>query len=310
LLDYVLLVAGIACAAAGGDLFVRGAVGLARAGRVSDAVIGATVAAFATSSPELAVAISAASDGTPQIALGDALGSNVVNVALILGLALLLGPIQGSRGTVRRDFPVALAVPAVTAVLCLDGELSGLEGAALMLLFVGWLGAVMLQVRDERRAAAPGATGDGADDRLGRAALLAAAGLVLLAGAGELIVNGAHGIARAFGVSEFVIGAAVVAVGTSVPELSTAVAARLRGHHEIGLGAVLGSNIFNGLWIVPVAAVLHPIRMAWSEVAVALAFGALALALVYPPRSGLIARWRGVLLLASYCSYLAVILLA
>lgn len=308
MLDYVLLVAGIACAALGGDLVVRGAVGLARAGRVSDAVIGATVAAFATSSPELAVAVSAAADGTPQIALGDALGSSVVNVALILGLALLLGPIQASRGTMRRDFPVALAVPAGTAMLCLDGELSRLEGVLLLGLFLAWLAAVMVQVRDERRAT--GASREAAATSPGRSLVLAAAGLVLLAAAGQLIVESAQSIARDFGISEFVIGATVVAVGTSVPELATAVAARLRGHDEIGIGTVLGSNIFNGLWIVPVAAVIHPIRIAWSEVAAALAFGALVLILVFPPRSGLIRRRRGIVLLAAYGAYLAAVLLA
>ena len=308
MLDYVLLVAGIACAALGGDLVVRGAVGLARAGRVSDAVIGATVAAFATSSPELAVAVSAAADGTPQIALGDALGSSVVNVALILGLALLLGPIQSSRGTLRRDFPVALAVPAGTAVLCLDGEVSRPEGVLLLALFLAWLAAVMMQVRDERKATV--APREAAATGLGRSLALAAAGLVLLGGAGQLIVESAQAIARDFGISEFVIGATVVAVGTSVPELATDIAARLRGHDEIGIGTVLGSNIFNGLWIVPVAAVIHPIRIAWSEVAAALAFGALVLILVYPPRSGLIGRRRGIVLLAAYGAYLAAVLLA
>jgi cation:H+ antiporter len=150
--DYAYLALGVVFAAAGGELFVRGAVGLASAARVSGAIIGATVAAFATSSPELSVAINSALEQRPQIALGDALGSNVVNVALILGLALLISPIQCSRGSVKRDFPVALAVPPVTGLLCLDGTLSRIEGVLLLALFLAWLAAVILDARSQRRA--------------------------------------------------------------------------------------------------------------------------------------------------------------
>jgi len=132
---------------------------------------------------------------------------------------------------------------------------------------------------------------------------------VLLFGAGQLIVSGARAIAESMGITEFVIGATIVAVGTSVPELATTLIAKLRGHDEVGLGTVLGSNIFNGLWIVPVAAVIHPIEFEWREVAVALAFGVLAMLIVYPPRQGLIGRGRGVLLLIIYCVYVGAIVL-
>jgi cation:H+ antiporter len=303
--DYASLALGIIFAAAGGELFVRGAVGLARAARVSGAIIGATVAAFATSSPELAVAISAALEQKPQIALGDALGSNVVNIALILGLALLISPIQSPLTSVRRDFPVALAVPVVTAVLCFDGTLSRAEGALLLGLFVAWLVAVTLDARRQRNSAPAAA---GASSGLGAAAL-GLIGLVLLFAAGTLIVSGARGIAESFGISEFVIGATIVAVGTSVPELATVVIAKLRGHDEIGLGTVLGSNIFNNLWIVPVAALIYPIGFGWPEVAVALAAGVIAMLAVFPPAHGLIGRGRGAVLVAVYAGYVAAILL-
>jgi len=134
--DYFALILGVVCAGIGGELFVRGAVGLAYWALVSPGIIGATVAAFATSSPELSVSINAAMAGKPQIALGDTLGSNVVNVALILALALIISGIQSPRDSVKRDFPVALLVPIITGVLCLDGELSRFDGLLMLSMFL------------------------------------------------------------------------------------------------------------------------------------------------------------------------------
>ena len=302
--NYAALVLGVVCAAIGGELFVRGAVGLAHWARISPGIIGATVAAFATSSPELSVSINAALAGKPQIALGDALGSNVVNVALILALALVISGIQSPRDSVKRDFPVALLIPIITGALFLDGELSRFDGLLMLGMFLAWIVAAILEARKQRSAA---------DKVLGehRGWLVAPScvvGLAFLVAAGNLIVTGARGIAIAFGIDEFIIGATVVAVGTSVPELATTVIAKLRGHDEVGLGTILGSNIFNGIFIVAVAAVIHPITVAWREVAIALIFGLVALAFTYPTRTGFIERRRGVLLLVLYAAYLATIL--
>ncbi len=302
--DYLSFAIGVVCAGLGGELFVRGAVGLAHWARVSPGVIGATVAAFATSSPELSVSVNAAIAGTPQIALGDALGSNVVNVALILALALVISGIHSPRTSVNRDFPVALLVPAVTGALMLDGTLSRIDGLLMLGMFFAWLLVTAIEARRQRNAA---------DAVLGAhrrwaTVLSCVAGLAFLIAAGNLIVAGARGIALAFGMDEFIIGATVVAVGTSVPELATTVMAKLRGHDEVGLGTILGSNIFNGLLIIAVAAVIHPISVNWREVALTLVFGFLALVFCYPPRSGLIERRRGLLLLALYAGYLVAIL--
>jgi cation:H+ antiporter len=130
---------------------------------------------------------------------------------------------------------------------------------------------------------------------------------LLIAGA-VLIVAGAKGIARAFGVPEFIIGATIVAVGTSAPELATTIIAKLRGHDEVGLGTILGSNIYNGLFIVGVAATIHPIVVGWRQSAIALVFGVAALALSFPSGQGFIDRRRGVMLLVLYVVYLATIL--
>jgi cation:H+ antiporter len=302
--DYLSLFAGVACAGVGGELFVRGSVGLAHSLRIPPGIIGATVAAFATSSPELSVSVSSAMAGVPRIAMGDALGSNVVNVALILALALLISGIQCPRDGIKRDFPVALTVPVVTALLILDGEISRVDGLILIGVFFAWLVAVVIEAR-RRRSAAEKVLGEA---KLWRAVVECIGGLVLLVAAGYLIVDGARGIAIAFGIDEFVIGATVVAAGTSMPELATTVIAKIRGHDEVGLGTILGSNIFNGVFIIGVAALIHPIGIVWREVTVALGFGLLAVALTFPQRSGLIERRRGVMLLMLYVVYLGVIL--
>ncbi len=302
--DYVALILGIVCAGVGGELFVRGAVGLAFWARVSPGIIGATVAAFATSSPELSVSINAAMAGEPQIALGDALGSNVVNVALILALALIISGIQSPRDSVKRDFPVALLIPIVTGVLFLDGELSRFDGFLMLGMFFAWFMATVIQAR-KQRSAAEEVLGE---YRVWLIALSCAAGLAFLVAAGNLIVTGARGIAIAFGIDEFIIGATIVAVGTSVPELATTVIAKLRGHDEVGLGTILGSNIFNGVFVVAVAAIIHPITVVWREVVITLVFGLVALVFTYPSRKGFIERRRGVLLLVLYVAYLAIIL--
>lgn len=293
---YLILAAGLVCAAVGGELFVRGAVGLARAVRVSPGIIAATVAAFATSSPELTVAINAALAGAPEISFGDALGSNVVNVGLVLALALLIAPITARPSSIRRDFPVALLAPVVLAILLVDNRLSRLDGALLLAAFVAWLVAVTREAAGERSAAAAVL----GESKPLRAVVESVIGLALLVAAGKLIVEGATEIARSFGLSEFAIGATVVAIGTSVPELATAIIARLRGHDEVGLGTVLGSNIFNGLMIVGTTAAITPISVPLLQAAPALVLGAATVALSYPRRSGIVGRWRGGMLLAVY----------
>ena len=301
--DYLFLFAGVICAGTGGEFFVRGTVGIAHWARLSPGIIGATVAAFATSSPELTVSVNASLAGTPQNALGDALGSNVVNIALILGIGLSIAGIHSPRDSVKRDFPVALSVPAVTGILAFDGTISRFDGFLLLSMFIAWLIAVVIEARKQRSAA---------DAVLGEhrgwlAALLSIVGLVLLVAAGRLIVAGATGIAASFGIDAFVIGATIVAIGTSAPELATTIIAKLRRHDEVALGTILGSNIFNGLLIIAIASLISPITVAWREAATALAIGMLSLVCIVPSRGGFIERRRGALLLVLYAVYLTVI---
>lgn len=301
---WVALAAGVACAWLGGELFVRGTVGIARWARVCPGIIGATVAAFATSAPELSVSINAAVAGNPEMGLGDALGSNIVNVALVLALVLLISAIRSPRANIKRDFPVAILVPVVTVVLVLDGVLSRLDGVLMLSIFCAWLVATILGARKERSPQERGLL----QSRKWLPLLLSAVGLGVLFSAGLLIVSGGRGIGAVLGIDGFIIGATIVAVGTSTPELAASVVAKLRGYDEIGLGTILGSNIFNGLLIVAVAALIRPIHVEWREVGFALAFGLAALLLAYPTRGGAITRRRGVLLLLLYVGYLVTVI--
>jgi len=299
--DYLALFLGVFLAGLGGELFVRGTVGLARWARISAGIIGATVAAFATSSPELSVAVNAALTGVPTVSFGDVLGSNIINIALILGLVLLIGPVRSTRREVKREYPAALLAPVAIGIVTVDGFLSRVDGIILLALFLAWLIAVTLEVRRQR-----GVAGEIlGESRLGLAVLLSLGGLGLLIAAGRLIVFGATGIGESLGLSAFVIGAVIVAVGTSVPELATAVISKLRGHEEVGLGTVYGSNIFNSLLILGIVAVISPFKLVWGEATMGLLIGIVTVAITLPTSDGIIQRWRGAVLLGLYLLYLA-----
>ena len=299
----LLMLAGIGCAVAGGDLFVRGVVSLAAWWRVPAGIIGATVAAFATSSPELSVAVNAALESRPQVALGDALGSNVVNVGVVLGLALACSAITVDRGALVRDVPMALAAPAVLGLLALDGSVSRVDAVVLIVIFAGWLTQTTIAARSARDAVVSVLA-----ERSHRAVVVSVvAGLVLLVVAGRFIVGAAAGISQALGWDGFVVGAVFVALGTSTPEIATMLAARVRGHDEVGVGTVLGSNIFNTLLVVGVAALISPITLTRSEIQVGVVASIVVVALAIPGRSARLGRWRSVPLLATYLAVITLI---
>ena len=298
------LLVGVGCAVVGGDLFVRGVVNLADWWRVPAGIIGATVAAFATSSPELSVAVNSALAGYPEIALGDALGSNVVNVGVVLGLALAFGAIVVDRGTLVRDIPMALAAPAVLGLLALDGVISRMDAAVLIVVFVGWLTQTAFAARTARDEVVAVL-----EDRNHSSIILSVlGGLALLIVSGRLIVVGAEGISEALGWDGFVVGAVFVAIGTSAPEIATMLAARLRGHDEVGVGTVLGSNIFNTLLIVGVAASIAPISVGRAGIELGIIASMVVVVLAIPGRSGRLGRWRSVPLMATYLALVSIMI--
>lgn len=303
--DYQSLAAGILLAGVGGEAFLRGVVGLAQRLRVSAAIIAATIAAFATSSPEFFVALSSASAGEPEISLGDALGSNVMNIAFILGLALMIAAIPATWKSIRREFIGALLVPLFVGVLSVDGMVSRMDGVIMLVVFFSWLSLVVVEACKQRGATASAPQGEKGSLKVTTACLI---GLACLIAGGHLVVDGAQGLAVKHGISEFSIGATLVAAGTSMPELATIIIAQMRGCREISLATILGSNIFNGLWIIGIAAVICPIDITSWQTPIALIAGLLAVLMLIPSHGGLIGRTRGVLLLIAYMTYITLVL--
>ncbi len=300
LADIGLLAGAVVLAAVGGETFLRAIVGAAGAFRVPKAVVATTLAACATSSPEMVVSTVAALSGSPQIGLGDALGSNVANIALIFGLALLFAPVRADASGLGTDYKLALFAPLLTFLFLMDGVITRAEALLLLAVLAGWL---VWTVRTAR-ALRPGARETSAPTLpAGRIVLFGLFGLACLMLAGRLFVLGASGVAASFGLDIYVVGVVVVAFGTSLPELVTVLLSRLRGHDDIGVGTLIGSNLFNGLAIVGVAGLIHPIAVPRAEVALTLACGVVALLLLRPNAEGLIGRGRGVLLLSLYAGF-------
>lgn len=294
------LLLGVLFAWWGGEWFVRGLVAGAKWARLPAGLVGVTVAAFATSAPEFAVGVKSASEGIPQLSLGDTLGSNVANVALFLGLGLLVSGKRVPMNTAHRDFSAALLVPVLVGLIAMDGFISRADAVILLLAFFGWFGLV---VREAWRASS---SGPREGTLHANTIATGIAGLLLLFLSGHFIVISAQGIATALGVDAFIIGTVLVAVATGTPELATTLVAKLRGHHDLGVGNIYGSNIFNAWFILAVAALICPIRIVnTSALLVTLGFGVVTTLATYP-RHGLLGRDRGLFLLALYVGFVAV----
>ncbi len=250
----------------GGEILLRGAVGLSLRFGLSPLLIGLTVVALATSMPELVVTLTAGVQGVPDIGVGNVVGSNIANILLILGLAALLCPIEREPKRILRDTAAMVAATAVFILLACAERLSFVHGAVMLVLLVLYLA---YSYRVERLGYNEASTGLEAIEEAGAtpksawvAVGLVAVGVIALGGGSELLVRGASTIARAAGVSETVIGLTLVAFGTSLPELATAIVAAFRGHTEVALGNVLGSNIFNILLILGALFIITPVTVA------------------------------------------------
>ncbi len=293
------------------DRFVDGAAATAKHLGMSPLLIGMVIMGFGTSAPELVVSVMASLDGNPGIALGNAYGSNIANIALILGLTAVIAPIAVHSQVIRRELPILLVVTAVAALQVYDGEITRAEAIVLLVLLVVLLGWNIYQ---GRRGQVDALGGEVEKDLVAhpmpmkKALMWVGIGLLLLVVSSRLLVWGAVDIAQFFGVSDLVIGLTVVAIGTSLPELASSIAAIRKGEHDMALGNVIGSNLFNTLGVVGLAGVIHPMV---AEPAVftrdMLVMGALTLALfvfAYGFRGpGRINRIEGGVLLASFVAY-------
>ncbi|GHE92302.1 sodium:calcium antiporter [Aliiroseovarius zhejiangensis] len=300
-MDYLFVAAGLLALFFGGEALVRGSVGLANRLGIPPLLIGLTVVGFGTSTPELLVSMDAALRGVPDIAIGNVIGSNIANILLILGLTCLIWPIQVSGSTLRRDVTVMMIATLLLLPIFAFAEISRVSGALLVTGLIGYLTWAYL---------AAGKTPTSPDTMVTSPTAFASAlwllgGLAVLLLGARFLVDGAASIARGFGVSEAFIGLTIVAIGTSLPEMTTSVIAAMRRQSDIAIGNVIGSNIFNLLGILGVTAMITPIplarRFASFDLPILIAVTAsLAAALLLRPRLG---RWLGVVMLTGYAAY-------
>ena len=260
LLSAAAVVAGLILLVWSADRFIFGAAGLARAAGISPLVVGMVIIGFGTSMPEVAVSTLAALQDASGIAIGNAVGSNICNVALVIGISAIVRPIAVTSGVLRREIPITVAASVLLVLLVIDGALTRIDGAVLAAGFVAMLLWMLRTARTqgddpllvEQQAEMPPAIGSG------RAIGWIAVGLPLLVGASQLLVWGAANIAREFGVSDLVIGLTIVAVGTSLPELAASITGLLKGENDLAVGNILGSNLFNILFILLAPAFIAP----------------------------------------------------
>jgi cation:H+ antiporter len=306
-----LFVAGLVLLVAGGELLVRGAARLATVIGVSPLVIGLTVVAFGTSSPELAVSVQAGLSGQADIAVGNVIGSNIFNILFILGLSALIVPLVVSERLVRLDVPVMIGVSLLFALVSIDGRISQLEAGLLAAGLVCYIG---MQIILSRRA------GAGRNDDLVPASgsvplnvVLIGLGLGLLVLGSRWLVESSVAIAELFGISQLVIGLTVIAAGTSMPEVATSIIAGLRGQRDIAVGNVIGSNIFNILAVIGISGVVMPGGIVVSAGALAIDIPIMiAVAVLCLPifiSRFAINRWEGLLFLTYYMLYTTYIIL-
>ena len=309
----LMFAAGLAVLVVGADVLVRGASRLAVSFGVSPLVVGLTVVAFGTSAPEMAVSVGSALAGSPDLAIGNVVGSNIANVLLILGISALITPLLVDEQIIRQEIPIMIGASALLVVMALDGNIGLLESIALFGLVIAYTVFLVVQsrraskaVQDEFETEIPTSTWD---RHWAVQVGLIVGGLVMLVVGADWLVDSAVAFARAFGVSDLVIGLTVVAVGTSMPEIATSIVAAIRGQRDIAVGNVVGSNVFNLLAVLGAAGIASGAGLPVSEAArnfdlwVMLAVAFACLPIMITGRE--IARWEGGVFLAYYAAYTA-----
>jgi cation:H+ antiporter len=317
----LLMVAGLAALVAGAEALVRGASKLALSFGISPLVVGLTVVAFGTSSPEMAVSVGSALDGKVDLAMGNVVGSNIFNVLFILGASALITPLLVAQQLIRQEVPIMIGISLLLFVLALDRSISRVDGLIFVALLVAYTVFLVRQSRAANKALNDEAASEVAtickgawDDKLPVQILLVVGGLVLLVLGADWFVDGAIRIAQSLGVSELIIGLTIVAAGTSMPEVATSLLAAFRGEREIAVGNVIGSNIFNILGCLGIASVVAPNGLPVAEsminfdMLVMLAVAVACLPIFFSGNT--IARWEGFVFLAYYMAYTGYLVLA
>ncbi|MDW8336661.1 MAG: calcium/sodium antiporter [Tepidimonas sp.] len=312
LLPLLAIVAGLAVLVWSADRFVAAAAAIARHFDLPPLLIGAVIIGFGTSAPELAVSVLSALEGNPGIALGNAYGSNIANIGIILGLTALISPIAVHSQVLRQELPILTGVTALALALAWDLKITRAEAGLMLLVFaalMGWSVWQGLRSGSDALATETEAELQAHPMPIGRAWVELVLGLALLVASSRALVWGAVSVAQALGVSDLVIGLTIVAIGTSLPELASSIAAARKGEHDLALGNVIGSNLFNTLAVVGLAGVIAPMQaeeaLLTRDLPVMAAFTLVLFVLGWGWRGqpGRINRAEGALLIAGYVGY-------
>lgn len=315
-MDILLLVLGLAVLIVGGELLVRGAVGLSSAMKISPLVIGMTVVSFGTSAPELLVSIQSAMSGNPGIAIGNVIGSNIANLALVLGITVVIFPIVAEKQTKKLDYPIMMFATFLFYIFALNLNLEFVEGLAFILILLGFTYYLISSSRKstkkeiaEMEVLSDELIEESSSSSVSVIYLLA--GLIGLYFGSDWFVGGATGIARSFNLSDSVIGVTVVALGTSAPELVASIMAALKKQSDISVGNLIGSNIFNIFAVLGITAMVKPIAVdqsvmtfdMWWMIGISL----LLIPVLYFGNK--IGKVKGIVLILSYVTYIALVVL-
>ena len=312
LVNSLAILAGFLLLIWSADRFICGAAATARNLNISPLVIGLTIVGFGTSAPEMLVATFASADGSPSLAIGNALGSNITNIALVLGVAALITPLDVHSRILKKELPLLLGAMVIALVLMIDGTLQRTDGIILfgsLILLMWWITRQALTTRgrddalqDEYQEELPG------DMPMSRAIFWLVLGLLMLMASSKLLVWGAVNIAMDLGISELVIGLTIIAIGTSLPELAASITGALKNEHDIAIGNVVGSNLFNTLGVLAIPGILAPSTLETGimerEIPVVFLLTIALFIMAYGFKGpGRINRVEGGLLLLAFCGY-------
>jgi cation:H+ antiporter len=310
LLQIAVFIAGSLILYWGAEILVKGSSRFALSLGIRPIIVGLTVIAMGTSAPEFMVSLLATIQKNKSIALGNIIGSNIANIGLVVGIASIIKPIRIKINTIRREMPFLILTTIIFYVLSMDGSLNFLDGLSLLALFLFFMYYVIYLAssdrKDEKRLKKEMNEGDDHKRKAVISLILTLAGLALLLAGSHLIVKSAVSIAKAYHISEFVIGVTMVAVGTSLPELAVSSVGAFRGHAELAVGNAVGSNLFNMLFVIGVIALISPIPVEKSMLRFEYLF-MLGLTIIFFPmmRTGFVLnRWEGLILILAYGTFI------
>lgn len=311
ILQIALLILGFVCLVKGSDWFVDGSAGIATKFGIPQLIIGLTIVAMGTSAPEAAVSITAAANGNADITIGNIVGSNILNVLIILGLSAVVFPLKVEKSTLKIDIPVTIFATVLILVLGLDGNITRLDGIILLIIFISYMVFLLLSAKKAKNVSRELLLDESGENQesekqkpLWLLIILSIVGLALVILGSRLVVKSATYIAKYFGWSERLIGLTIVALGTSLPELFTSVMAAVKKNSDIAVGNIIGSNLFNILFVVGLSSLIIPVPFARAfRIDTLMALISVVLLLLFCLPKKRLSRVSGVIFLIAYATY-------